>query len=48
MIVTRSCLNEFIDLSDVSNEKLYETFNSIGLEVDSLTQIEIAEKVVVG
>jgi len=48
MIVTRSWLNEFIDLSDVSNEKLYETFNSIGLEVDSLTQIEIAQKVVVG
>jgi len=48
MIVTRSWLNEFIDLSKVSNEKLYETFNSIGLEVDSLTQIEIAEKVVVG
>jgi phenylalanyl-tRNA synthetase beta chain len=48
MIVTRSWLNEFIDLSSVSNEKLYETFNAIGLEVDSLTQIEIAEKVVVG
>lgn len=48
MIVTRSWLNEFIDLSHVSNEKLYETFNSIGLEVDSLTQIEIPEKVVVG
>jgi phenylalanyl-tRNA synthetase beta chain len=48
MIVTRSWLNEFIDLSSVSNEKLYETFNSIGLEVDSLTQVEIAEKVVVG
>ncbi len=48
MIVTRSWLNEFIDLSDVSNETLYETFNSIGLEVDSINQIEIAEKVVVG
>jgi len=48
MIVTRSWLNEFIDLSNVSNDKLYETFNSIGLEVDSLNQIEIAEKVVVG
>ena len=48
MIVTRSWLNEFIDLSEVSNEKLYETFNSIGLEVDSIEQIEIAEKVVVG
>ena len=48
MIVTRSWLNEFIDLSNVSNEKLYETFNSIGLEVDSIKQIEIAEKVVIG
>jgi len=48
MIVTRSWLNEFIDLSNVSNETLYETFNSIGLEVDSINQIEIAEKVVVG
>lgn len=48
MIVTRSWLNEFIDLSKVSNEKLYETFNSIGLEVDSLKEIEIAGKVVVG
>jgi len=48
MIVTRSWLNEFIDLSEVSNEKLYETFNAIGLEVDSLDQIEIPEKVVVG
>ena len=48
MIVTRSWLNEFIDLSEVSNEKLYETFNAIGLEVDSLNQIEIADKVVVG
>ena len=48
MIVTRSWLNEFIDISDVSNEKLYETFNSIGLEVDSIKQIEIAEKVLVG
>ena len=48
MIITRSWLQEFIDLSSVSNEKLYETFNSIGLEVDSINQIEIAEKVVVG
>ncbi len=48
MRVTRSWLNEFIDLKKVSNEKLYETFNAIGLEVDSITQIEIPEKVVVG
>jgi len=48
MIITRSWLQEFIDLSNVSNETLYETFNSIGLEVDNLTQIEIPQKVVVG
>jgi phenylalanyl-tRNA synthetase beta chain len=48
MIITRSWLQEFIDLSDVSNEKLYETFNSIGLEVDSINEINIAKKVMVG
>jgi len=48
MIITRSWLQEFIDLESVSNEKLYETFNSIGLEVDSLNKIDIDAKVVVG
>ncbi len=48
MIITRSWLQEFIDLRTVSNEKLYETFNSIGLEVDSINEITIADKVVVG
>jgi len=48
MRVTKAWLNEFIDLSGISNEKLYETFNSIGLEVDSIEQITIPSKVVVG
>jgi len=48
MIVTRRWLEEFIDLSNISDEKLYETFNSIGLEVDSIKKIEIPPKVVVG
>ena len=48
MIITKSWLNEFIDLSNVSNEKLYATFNSIGLEVDSFNEIKIDEKVIVG
>jgi len=48
MIITRSWLQEFIDLSAVSNEKLYETFNSIGLEVDSINEINIAQNVVIG
>ena len=48
MIVTRSWLNNFIDLSKVSDETLYETLNSIGLEVDSITTHNIPQKVVVG
>ena len=48
MIVTRTWLNEFVDLSGISDETLYETFNAIGLEVDSMEKIEIAPKVVVG
>jgi len=48
MIVTRSWLNNFIDLSKVSDETLYETLNSIGLEVDSIKTHTIPEKVVIG
>ncbi len=48
MIVTRGWLSEFIDLEDISDEKLYETFNSIGLEVDSIKRVDIPSKVVVG
>jgi len=48
MIVTKSWLNNFIDLSGVSNETLYKTLNSIGLEVDSIKTYTIPEKIVVG
>lgn len=48
MIVTRSWLNEWIDLSAISTEKLLKTLNSIGLEVDSVTTYEIPEKIVFG
>ena len=48
MIVTKTWLEEFINLEGVSDEKLYETFNSIGLEVDSLKRYAMPEKVVVG
>ena len=34
MIVTRSWLNEWIKLDDISTEDLAKTFNNIGLEVD--------------
>lgn len=48
MIVTRSWLSEFVNLDGISNEKLYETFNAIGLEVDNIKTYEIPQKVVVG
>ncbi|MDQ7084240.1 MAG: phenylalanine--tRNA ligase subunit beta [Sulfurovum sp.] len=48
MIITKSWLHEFIDLSTVSNETLYATFNAIGLEVDSIKEIDIDHNVVVG
>ncbi|MCB4743591.1 MAG: phenylalanine--tRNA ligase subunit beta [Sulfurovum sp.] len=48
MIVTRTWLNEFIDISKISDEDLCETFNAIGLEVDSIKKIVVPSKVVVG
>ncbi len=48
MIVTRSWLNNFIDLSEVSNDTLFKSLNAIGLEVDSITNHTIPQKVVVG
>ena len=48
MIVTRSWLEEYINLKDISNEELYKTFNAIGLEVDSVKEHTIPAKVVVG
>ncbi|MDT8338187.1 MAG: phenylalanine--tRNA ligase subunit beta, partial [Sulfurimonas sp.] len=48
MIVTRSWLNEWIDLSGVSTEELIKTFNSIGLEVDSVSTYDVPKKIVFG
>ena len=48
MIVTRSWLEEYIDISDITDEQLCKRFNEIGLEVDSFTKYEIAKNVVVG
>ena len=48
MIVTRSWLNEWIDLSGISTDDLCKTFNSIGLEVDSLESYDIPKKIVFG
>jgi len=48
MIVTRSWLNEWIKLDDISTEELAKTFNNIGLEVDSVTTYIVPEKIVFG
>jgi phenylalanyl-tRNA synthetase beta chain len=48
MIVTRSWLGEFIDLKDTTDERLFEIFNSIGLEVGRIENISIPAKIVVG
>lgn len=48
MIVTRSWLQEYIDISKISNEDICKTLNSIGLEVDSLNEQRIPSGVVLG
>ena len=48
MIISKNWLNEFVDLSAVSGETLAKTLNSIGLEVDSYTEIKIPNSIVVG
>ncbi|MCK9491346.1 MAG: phenylalanine--tRNA ligase subunit beta [Sulfurimonas sp.] len=48
MIVTRSWLNEWIDLSAVTTEDLAKKLNSIGLEVDRIHSYNIAKKIIVG
>ena len=48
MIVTRSWLNEWIDLSGITTEDLAKTFNSIGLEVDRTKSYEMPKKIIIG
>ena len=48
MIVTRSWLNEWIDLSTKSTEEIAKTFNSIGLEVDRIHEYRVPKKIIFG
>nr|WP_321268551.1 phenylalanine--tRNA ligase subunit beta [uncultured Sulfurimonas sp.] len=48
MIVTRSWLNEWIDLSGITTENLAKTFNAIGLEVDRMHTYKVPKKIIVG
>ncbi len=48
MIITRSWLQEWIDISDITTEEIIKKLNSIGLEVAEYKKIDIPSKVVVG
>ncbi len=48
MIVTRSWLEEWIDLDGISTQDLAKTLNSIGLEVDRIKTYEIPKKIIFG
>ncbi len=48
MIVTRSWLEEWIDLSGITTEDIAKTFNSIGLEVDRVHEFRVPKKIVFG
>ena len=48
MIVTRSWLNEWIDLEGISTESLAKTFNAIGLEVDRIKSYSVPKKIIFG
>ena len=48
MIITRSWLNEWIDLSDISTDDLVKTLNSIGLEVDRVHSYRVPSKIIFG
>lgn len=48
MIITREWLKEWIDISKISTEKISQTLNEIGLEVDSLQYVRMPQNVVIG
>ncbi len=48
MIITRSWIQEYIDISKISTEDICKTLNSIGLEVDSVEEQRMPSNIVVG
>jgi phenylalanyl-tRNA synthetase beta chain len=48
MIVTREWLSEWLDIDGISTDEICKSLNSIGLEVDSLSEHRIPKGVVVG
>ncbi len=48
MVVTRTWINEWIDLKEIETSDICATLNAIGLEVDSVKSIRMPEETVVG
>jgi len=48
MILTKSWLNEWIDLHEITTDAVCKKLNSLGLEVDAVESVCVPEKVVVG
>ena len=48
MIITKSWLNEWIEIEDIDTNVLTDTLNSIGLEVDRIESFKVPKKVVFG
>ncbi len=48
MIVTKSWLNEWIDLDGIETQEIAKTFNAIGLEVDRIHEYRVPAKIVFG
>ncbi len=48
MIITKTWIQDFLDISKLDINNICKTFNSIGLEVDSLQKIRIPSGVVIG
>jgi phenylalanyl-tRNA synthetase beta chain len=48
MVVTRTWLNDWIDLKDITTSDICKTLNSIGLEVDGVKEVRMPQNTVVG
>ncbi|TKX30971.1 phenylalanine--tRNA ligase subunit beta [Campylobacter estrildidarum] len=48
MIITKSWLNDWLDLEDKSVDEIAYKLNSIGVEVDKICNLKVPDKIVVG
>ncbi|MBM0637019.1 phenylalanine--tRNA ligase subunit beta [Campylobacter sp. VicNov18] len=48
MIITKSWLNDWLELEDISLDKIAKTLNCIGIEVNKINVLKVPDKIVVG